>query len=357
MIEPEVKPPPVADSVFLQRLRAGTYGVVLLVLVIHLLEKFRDILEPLFIALFLGFLLHPVHCWLMRRGISSVFAYVVIGGVGLLCMFGIASLMVANLTEAADQVKLLQYEKRIDNMIKSVHDRLPFDLPPPKDRILREIKLAPEDIVAAAGTAVARFRTSTTWVALTLLYIMFLIAEKVSFPRRITLAFGEQHGTMIMGVVESINQAISQYVAVKTLVSTLAGVLSYIILAFFQVELAATWGILIFLLNYIPYVGSLVAVSLPILLSFLQFDELWKGTVIAALLIGIQQLIGSWIEPRMAGHRLDVSPLLIVLSLAFWSFVWGVVGAILAVPMLVIVKIVLDNIAETRPIATLISNR
>src|SRR5207244_9688571 len=106
-----------------------------------------------------------------------------------------------------------------------------------------------------------------------------------------------------------------------------------------------------------PYVGSLVAVALPILLSFLQFDEAWKPIVIAILLIGIQQMIGNWIEPRMAGQRLDVSPFLIVVSLAFWWFVCGIIGAILAVPLLVIVKIILDNIPETKPIATLISNR
>jgi AI-2 transport protein TqsA len=172
------------------------------------------------------------------------------------------------------------------------------------------------------------------------------------------LAFGDVQGDRIMGIVESINQAISQYIAVKTLVSALAGLLTYAVLAYFKVELAASWGLLVFLLNYIPYVGSLIACALPILLSFLQFsDELWKPIVIAVSLIGIQQGIGNWIEPRMAGQRLDVSPLLIVLSLTFWWTVWGIFGAILAVPLLVIVRIILDNIPETKPIATLISNR
>jgi predicted PurR-regulated permease PerM len=96
---------------------------------------------------------------------------------------------------------------------------------------------------------------------------------------------------------------------------------------------------------------------LPIVLSFLQFDDVWKPIVVAIALVGIQQGIGTWLEPRLAGHRLDVSPLLIVLSLAFWWTIWGVPGAILAVPLLVIVKIILDNIPETKPIATLISNR
>ena len=116
---------------------------------------------------------------------------------------------------------------------------------------------------------------------------------------------------------------------------------------------------MIFLLNYIPYLGSLVAVSLPIVLSFVQFPEgeIWKGIAITIALIGVQQIIGTVIEPRMAGQRLDVSPLLILLSLAFWGSVWGIVGMILAVPLLVIVRIVLDNIAEKRSRLRLDFNR
>jgi predicted PurR-regulated permease PerM len=184
-----------------------------------------------------------------------------------------------------------------------------------------------------------------------------MIAEKVSFPNRITLAFGSDQEGRIMGVVDSISQAIGRYIAVKTLVSAMAGVLSYAVLALFGLEFAATWGILIFLFNFIPYLGSLIAVSLPVILSFVQFDEVWKGIVIAIALVGIQQIIGFYIEPRLTGRRLDVSPLLVVLSLVFWGVVWGIVGMILAVPLLVVTKIILDSIKETKPIATLISNQ
>ena len=186
---------------------------------------------------------------------------------------------------------------------------------------------------------------------------MLFRSEKVGFPHRLTLALGTEHGEHIMEVVESITEAIGEYIAVKTLVSALAGFLSYLVLAIFDVDFAATWGILIFLFNYIPYLGSLVAVLLPIVVSLLQFDEFWPAIAIAILLVGIQQLIGAFLEPRMAGQRLDVSPLLILLALAFWGAVWGIVGMILAVPLLVIVRIILDSIPETKPIATLMSNR
>jgi predicted PurR-regulated permease PerM len=115
------------------------------------------------------------------------------------------------------------------------------------------------------------------------------------------------------------------------------------------------WSILIFVLNYIPYLGSLLAIALPIALSFLHKEP---GTALAVAigLVGIQLALGNFVEPRMAGRRLGVSPLLILLSLSFWGLVWGIVGMILAVPLLVSIKIVLENIPATRPLATLMSN-
>jgi predicted PurR-regulated permease PerM len=89
------------------------------------------------------------------------------------------------------------------------------------------------------------------------------------------------------------------------------------------------WGVLFFLFNFIPYIGSLVAVSLPILLSFLQYaDEPWKPLLITLLLLVIQRVIDNYVEPRLTGQKLGVSPLVVLLSLAFWAWLWGVVGMI-----------------------------
>jgi predicted PurR-regulated permease PerM len=346
--------PDAAESVFVRRLRVATYTVVLIVLAIYLLREFRSVLQPLFIAVFLGFLMHPVHRWLIRRGIRARLAY---GVILIAVALGVAAfgwLMYANITQVADNLNV--YEDRLEKKIRHIADQLPFETPKLEGRFLRHV-VAPEQLATAVGAALGQVGDFTSWAALTLVYLFFMIAEKVSFPNRINLAFGGLQEERIMGVVDSISQAIGRYIAVKTLVSVLAGLLSYAVLASFDLEFAATWGILIFLFNYIPYLGSLIAVSLPVILSFVQFDEVWKGIVIAIALVGIQQVIGFYIEPRLTGRRLDVSPLLVVLSLVFWGVVWGIVGMILAVPLLVVTKIILDSINETKPIATLISNQ
>jgi predicted PurR-regulated permease PerM len=358
-----IAPPPELSSVppahlggasFLRRLQLATYVIILLVLTIYLLDKFREILQPLFIALFLGFLMQPIQRWLVNRGIPATIAYGLIVTIVALGVFAFGSMMYANITQVAEQ--RFSYETRLETRVRDLGARMPFAMPTMDGHFLRGI-FTPDQLAGAVSTALGRFGDFSSWAALTFIYLLFLIAEKVSFPRRMVLAFGTQHGEHIMNVVESITEAIGEYIAVKTLASAIGGLLSYGVLALFDVEFAATWGILIFVLNYIPYLGSMVACSLPIILSFLQFDDPWKGIVITIALIGIQQIIGNFVEPRIAGQRLDVSPLLILLSLAFWGSVWGIIGMILAVPLLVIVRIILDNIPETKPIATLISNR
>ena len=128
------------------------------------------------------------------------------------------------------------------------------------------------------------------------------------------------------------------------------------VLLVFGVDFAILWAILIFLLNFIPYLGSLVALAPPILLAFLQFDEVWRGFAVTGLLIGVQLFTGQYLEPHLAGRKLNLSPLLIILALAFWGYLWGPVGMILAVPLTVVCKIILDNIPETKPVGTLMSN-
>ena len=344
-------------SAFPGRLRLATYSLVAAYLAILLLQQFQGILKPLFVAIFIGFLMHPIHRWLIQRGIPSIPAYGVILTVVALAFFAVGSMMYANTTEVA--AKLPGYEERLESMVLDIATRAPFKEAKLERGFLRKIHFAPQELLTGFAAALGHFGDFASSSALMLVYLLFLIAEKVGFPARMTLAFGPVQGARVMEVVESISQAISEYIAVKTFVSALAGVLSYAILALFGVNFAATWGILIFLFNYIPYLGSLVAVALPIVLSFVQFPEgeTWKAIVITIALIGVQQGIGTFIEPRLAGNRLDVSPLLIVLSLAFWGVIWGPVGMILAVPLLVIVKIVLENIPETKPIATLISNQ
>ncbi len=352
MSEPASHEP--ASDVFLRRLLVVTACMVMLVLFVYLLQKFQNILQPLFIAAFLGFLIKPLHDGLVKRRVPSTLAYAAILLIVLLSLFVVGTVVYSNLSQVAE--RLPYYEDRAETIVRDLLAKSPWPVPELKGHFLREISLSPEQALSAVQATLGRFGDFLSAAAFAFVYFIFMVAEKVSFPARLRDAFGEVQSVRILGVLDSINQAIAEYVSVKTSVSLMAAGASYIVLTLFGVDFAMTWAILIFLLNFIPYLGSLVAVSLPIALSFVQLAEPWRGVVVAVLLVGIQQGIGAFIEPRMAGRKLDVSPLLILLSLAFWGVVWGVTGMILAVPLLVIARIVFDNIPETKPLAKLISN-
>ena len=189
-----------------------------------------------------------------------------------------------------------------------------------------------------------------------MIYLLFLIAEAESFRRRVNTVFGSERAEAILEVVRDINKAISDYISVKTLVSFLVALSSTIVLGLFQVDFFLLWGILTFLLNFIPYVGSAVALVLPIGLALLQFGFGWQFIAVLLLLSAVQSAIGYVVEPKLTGERLDLSPIMIMLALAFWAWLWGFVGAVLAVPLIVSVKVILDHIEATRPIAGLMSN-
>src|SRR5438445_1948146 len=232
-----------------------------------------------------------------------------------------------------------------------------FDVPDAENWTLREAELFNvETIKSTVRTMIGTFTGLFAGLAVTFVYLLFLVAERESIRQRLVRAFGAKQGHNVIEVAGSINRAITQYLAVKTFSGAMAALLSVVVLAAFGVDFYILWGFLIFLFNYIPYLGSLVAVGMPIVLSFLQLESVWAAVTVTIVLIAIQQVMGTFIEPRMAGRRLQVSPLLILLSLSFWGVLWGIVGMILAVPLLVVIKAILENISETRPIATLMAN-
>ena len=351
--------PPSATSQFQRQLTVATLGLLLLVLLGFVLKVCAPVLQPLFIAGLLVYLILPVHQRLVGWRVPSAVAYLLIVIAVLGLFLGVGSLVYQNFAELSG-ARLTVYEERLDTLARKVLRRLPFTVADPDDwhmRNLLKVDIGPDSQVGKALRAAAgNFLEFLTATCVVLIYLIFFIAERVSLAGRVARAFGEARATEVMAVGEAINRSVHDYIVLKTFVSFLQGLLSFAVLAAFGVDFAVMWGVFIFLLNFIPYIGSFIAVSLPIALSFLQYvDEPWKPLLCTILLLLIQRVLDNFIEPRLTGQKLNLSPLLVLLALAFWGWLWGVVGMILAVPLTVIGKIILDNIVATRPLATLMS--
>jgi predicted PurR-regulated permease PerM len=193
-------------------------------------------------------------------------------------------------------------------------------------------------------------------VIIVLLYVAFLLIEQRAFSDKINRVSSDpRHVAYIRRVITHINARIGTYLALKTLVSLVQGLICWGILALFGVEFATFWAVLIGLLNYIPYIGSFLGVVLPVAFALVQFADL---NVVLALLLALsaaQFVIGFFLDPYLMGNSLNLSPFVILVSLAVWSALWGIAGAFLAVPMTACMALVFAEFEGTRPIAVLLS--
>jgi AI-2 transport protein TqsA len=190
-----------------------------------------------------------------------------------------------------------------------------------------------------------------------IVYVVFLLLEQSIFERKLhALLRDPGRAERLHRLLARIARQIQGYLWVKTLSSLLAGTVSFAIMWTVGVDFAAFWALVIFLLNFIPIIGALLGVTFPSLLALVQFEALGPFLVTSLALAGAQFVVSNLIEPRLMGRKLHLSPLVIILSLAFWGGLWGVVGMILCIPIMVIVMIICAHFAPTRPIAIVLSS-
>jgi len=196
----------------------------------------------------------------------------------------------------------------------------------------------------------------TSYIGLAGVYFVFIFLEYKTFSKKIEKALNNpERFSKFCEVISKIDRDVKTYVSIKTGMSLLTAVLSYIILALVGIDFPLFWAMLIFILNYIPTIGSIIAVTFPLLLSLIQFSGLPHFFILLILLILVQVAVGNILEPKLMGKSLNLSPLVIILSLGLWGAVWGVVGMFLSIPIMVIVNIILAKIPQTRALAIMFS--
>ena len=191
---------------------------------------------------------------------------------------------------------------------------------------------------------------------LILIYTLFLLLEEPFFSKKINAIYSKENDQAeVNTVLKQLDKSIGRYLSLKTVISLLTGLLSYIALIFIGIDAPLFWAFLIFLMNYIPTIGSIIATTFPAIFAMLQFGELMPG-VWTLIIVGVIQLIvGNYIDPKLTGKSLNVSPLVVLLGLAFWGAIWGIIGMILSVPITVTMIIIFSEFPQTRGIAALLT--
>ena len=197
---------------------------------------------------------------------------------------------------------------------------------------------------------------SSAWIIL--FYVIFILLEYRYFGDKLRLMITEEHKRkQFLNTIVKIKRDIKSYFVIKTVVSLITASVSFIVMRIFWLDFAIFWAFLIFILNFIPSVWSVISVSFPILLSLIQFESYYQIVFIISGLVWIQIIMWNIIEPRFVWNKLNLSPLVIILALTFWWSIWWVVGMLLSVPIMVIVNIILSEISATRWVAILLSEK
>ncbi len=252
---------------------------------------------------------------------------------------------------------LPRYEANLTRMLEGLANRFDLEVQTVLAQI-RAVTIDRIDIRQWVLVALGGFTSVGVTVFLVVIYAGFLMAERGTFPQKISAALrDEENAEKALRVVTDINAQIRQYLAVKTLINLILGAISYAILWIMGVDFALFWAISIALLNYIPYVGSYLAVAFPVILSIGQFASIQTTLILLALLVAAQTWVGNILEPRWIGRQLNMSPFVVLVALSIWGTLWGIPGAILAVPMTSILIIVTGSFESTRFIAVLLSER
>jgi len=193
-------------------------------------------------------------------------------------------------------------------------------------------------------------------ISLVLIYVPFMLVEQGTFKKKIFEIFPDQEKRgSVMSILSHAQEDIQTYLWIKTLTSTLTGVVSYFVLRTVGVDFAIFWAFTIFMLNFIPTIGSIIATLFPALLALIQFDTFGPFLIVLIGVGAIQLVVGNVLEPKLMGNSLNVSPLVVMLSLTLWGSIWGIAGAFLSVPITVMMLIIFAHFERTRYIAVLLS--
>ena len=185
------------------------------------------------------------------------------------------------------------------------------------------------------------------------IFLIFIIVEAETLPRRLEAAYPEEMDRF-SSIVENAGAGINTYVITKATVAFGQAVIVAIILSYMGIPGWFMWASITFLLDFVPYVGAPLSFIPPTIISFILFEPMTALLILGAL-FGNQVAWGQFVEPQLAGQRLDMSPIVLLILVAFWGWAWGIMGLILGIPLAVIMKLALESDPRTRPIAMLLS--
>ena len=319
--------------------RANTVYLLIIALVAvgAVMRLTGHIFVPFVIAILLSFVFSPVVTFLVKRRIPRFVAITFV-----LILFLASGFLIALIVYSSLQSLLREfpaYQARFSSLLQDLITR--FDLPADITSQLQITRTIGNTLLSLSGN----FMSFVSGFIVVMIFLLFLLMEKPFARRKFTMAMRDETTRTLSRVLLHITTQVGRYVAVKLFVSTLTAVVVYVAFSIIGVDFPFIWGVLTFLFNFIPSIGSVAITFISGIFAVVQFLPDWNPVIAAfASMAGAQFFIGNVIDPMMLGDRLNLSPVVILLSLLLWGWLWGTAGLFLAVPLTVVLKIAFENI-------------
>jgi len=328
-------------------------GLIVVFIAGVVLKLAKPVLLPFFVAIFLSFILYPVLDFSSNRlKIPKAISIFLILIITFLVIYLLGVLFYSSGKTFASEFP--KYGQKISSILESLQERLklaPFEWDPLEWVGQLDISKISSFLFASLGT----FFSFISNLFLILVFLIFILLGRGNTKPKIQSSFNKRRASKIIKVIQNIDSQVQKYLAIKTVMSLVTGVFVTIVLLLFGLDFAIVFGFLTFLLNYVPTVGSIIATAFPVIIAVFQFESLWPALWILLILTVIQQSLGGFVEPKLMGEGLGLSPLVVLFSLFFWGWLWGILGMILAVPIAAMVKIICSNIPSLKFVGELMS--
>ncbi|HWA36176.1 MAG TPA: AI-2E family transporter [Cyclobacteriaceae bacterium] len=339
------------DTLFFKALCAA----LLTGMAIFLLIFFKDLLKPLALGVLVWYMIkafngliekikfrgRPLNAWI-RRAIALLTIIALIQGS--------VQLLVANINEIISNYAT--YQATLNSMITSIGETFGIN----------NFSAQAQEWIGGLNIEgfLKEMLTSTSTlignIFLVVIYAIFMVLEENSFVQKMSMVFNSPgQAERMQYIMIQIYHSTNKYMMVKAFVSALTAILGYIVMIIVGVDFAFLWALLIFALNFIPYVGSVISTLLPAIFSILQFGHFLPFIWIFGSIMIIHTVIGNYVEPKVMGKSLNLSPLVVVVALSFWGSVWGLLGMLLSVLFTSIMLITFAQFPSTRPIAIMLT--
>lgn len=325
------------------------------VIVFYILHIGKELIIPFVLAVFVWYLINVLSTTITRinirgRALPASLRYIASSIVILAAMGGLFNFITQNVSEVI--IVAPTYQERLQPLIDKVIAFLPIEEPPSLREFVAQFNFS--SLLSRVASSLAAIAGNASIITI---YVAFLFLEQRSFGPKIRgMKFGNVSSEEVFDIIDEIAADTRTYIGIKTLASAITGLVSYGIMALIGLDFAAFWGVLIFFLNFIPTVGSILATIFPSLLALLVFDNPLQIIGVVGGVAATQVLVGNILEPKLMGNSLNLSPLVILLSLSLWGALWGVTGMFLCVPITVITMIVCSHFPQTQAFAVLLSS-